>query len=933
MKLRIWKHLCILCITAFAAQAQQEIELYQGREVASRQVLVKLRVNSTAVRQQIQQLAGADIVRALSGSLGIVAIHSRGIDVAGLIATLRNSPLVAYVEPDYIVRASATPNDPYFPQQWSLLNTATPGADIGATSAWNISSGGSANVVGVVDTGIDYTHPDLVANVWSAPSAFTIDLGWGSLTCPAGSHGYNAVARTCDPRDDNQHGTHVSGTIGATGNNAAGVAGVNWNTQIMALKFLDSSGTGSVSAAIESIEFCIQAKATFAGSANPVNVRVLSNSWGGTGFSQALLDEINKANTNEMLFVVAAGNSAQNVDTKPSYPAAFTAPNVISVAATTSTDALASFSNYGRTSIHLGAPGVGIISTVPGGSYAYLSGTSMATPHVSGAAMLILSKCGLNTSQLKSAILGNTDAVASLASVTVTGGRLNVNKAIRSCASQQTGTAAFIKTDSTTAGSWKSQYGAEGYTVVNDGVKAPAYVTVSPTGNSTYTWSQSTTDPRGLQKTSGPDRIAATWYSGTSFYIDLNFTDQAVHQVAVYCVDWDAYGPRAQTVSVLDANDAVIDTRSVTSFTGGRYLVWNLSGHVKIRATSNFTNAVISGIFFGPGAAPAASATYVATDTATQGQWKSKYGGEGYTVINDSAVNPSYVTPVPAGQSTYVWSSSTADPRALQKASASDGIAATWYSDSNYVIDLNFADQATHQVALYCVDWDSYGPRTQTVQVLDTNGNILDSRSLSGFSGGQYLVWNLAGHVQIKLTAVTGNAVMSGIFFGPASTAATKATFITTDTVTQGTWKSKYGADGYLIPGDASVYPGFVSPALLGQSFYLWTASTTDPRAVQKANASDRIAATWYSDTNFLLDLNFTDQVSHQVAVYCMDWDNFGPRIQRVDVLDTNNTVLDTRAVSSFSGGQYLVWNFTGHVKIRFTTVNGNAVISGVFFR
>jgi subtilisin family serine protease len=338
---------------------------------------------------------------------------------------------VGYAEPDYILRPVATPNDPYFPQEWALLNTSVPGADIGATNAWAITTGSTANVVGVVDSGIDYTHPDLAANVWAAPSGFTVQLASGAVTCPAGSHGYNAITRSCDPRDDNNHGTHVSGTIGAAGNNQAGVTGINWTTRIMGLKFIDSTGSGTTSGAIDAIEFALQAKQVFGGAAN---VRVLSNSYGGSGNSQSLLAEINTATAADVLFVAAAGNDSNNNDVTPEYPASYTTANVISVAATTSTDALASFSNYGATSVHLGAPGQNIISTVTNASYGYYSGTSMATPHVSGAAMLVLSRCSLNTANLKSTLLANVDVLPSLTGRTSTGGRLNVFKALQSCA-------------------------------------------------------------------------------------------------------------------------------------------------------------------------------------------------------------------------------------------------------------------------------------------------------------------------------------------------------------------------------------------------------------------------------------------------------------------------------------------------------------------
>ena len=470
MKLRI-SLVSILLLSLVPAWAQVT-PVVNGQDAVAGRVLLRLRTPSSAMLNSIRSLADADDLRQLESTLGLYLLHSRSSRADTLIPLLRTIPGVAYAEPDYIVKGFATPNDPNFSLQWSFSNTATPGADIGASQAWDISTGSTANVVGVVDTGIDYTHPDLAANVWTAPAAFTVNLGWGTLTCPAGSHGYNAIARSCDPKDDHYHGTHVSGTIGATGGNGIGVAGVNWSTRIMGLKFLDSTGSGSTSDAIDAMEFAIQVKAKFAGSSTPANIRVLSNSWGGAGFSQALLDEINKANTNEMLFVVAAGNSAANIDTTPQYPGAFNAPNLISVAATGSDDTLASFSNWGPTRVHLGAPGVSIISTTPSGTYSYLSGTSMATPHVSGAAMLLLSRCSLNTGGLKNALLSNVDPIPSLASKTVTGGRLNVNRAIRACAGispqpqPQQGTASFVGGDLTDEG--KLEIGLWGRRILRD---------------------------------------------------------------------------------------------------------------------------------------------------------------------------------------------------------------------------------------------------------------------------------------------------------------------------------------------------------------------------------------------------------------------------------------------------------------------------------
>jgi hypothetical protein len=222
---------------------------------------------------------------------------------------------------------------------------------------------------------------------------------------------------------------------------------------------------------------------------------------------------------------------------------------------------------------------------------------------------------------------------------------------------------------------------------------------------------------------------------------------------------------------VLDSNGTVLNTQSLTtSFNGGVYLVWNVTGHVKFRVTlTGGTNAVLSGLFFGgpAGAPPTATATFVKTDSTTQGNWQTVYGADGYNIIGDLASNPSYAAPVASGQASYTWAGSTADIRALQKASnPADRIAATWYSGTSFVIDTNITDSAPHQVALYCLDWDTTN-RRQTIDVLDSNGTVLNTQALTtSFNGGVYLVWNVTGHVKFRLTWNAGyNAVISGIFF------------------------------------------------------------------------------------------------------------------------------------------------------------------------
>ena len=307
----------------------------------------------------------------------------------------------------------------------------TQGADIKASLAWDVAEGNKGIVVGMVDSGVDYTHPDLADNMWSAPSSFSVTISGQTITCAAGTHGFNAINRTCDPNDDDGHGTHTAGVVGAKGNSGLGISGISRVANMMALKFLDNTGQGTTANAIAAIEFAIQVKKKFPSAAN---VRVLNASWGGGTFSQALLDEINLAGANDMLFVAAAGNLGENNDSSPHYPAAYNAANLIAVAATDNRDQLAFFSNFGPQTVHLGAPGVDIYSTSQGNSYNRASGTSESAPMVSGAAALVLSACALNTGSLKSNILGSVDLIPSMSGITATGGRLNVNKAIRNCA-------------------------------------------------------------------------------------------------------------------------------------------------------------------------------------------------------------------------------------------------------------------------------------------------------------------------------------------------------------------------------------------------------------------------------------------------------------------------------------------------------------------
>jgi large repetitive protein len=333
-----------------------------------------------------------------------------------------------YAEPDFIAQASGAPvipNDTDFAELWNLHNTGQSGgvvgADVKASEAWSTTTGSADIVVAVIDTGIDYNHPDLAANVWTNAAEIAgnglDDDGDGYVD---DVRGWNFVLGNNNPLDDNGHGSHTSGTLGAVGGNALGVTGVCQHVKIMPLKFLSATGSGANTDAIEAILY-----------ATAHHALLTSNSWGGGGFSQAMKDAIDLANLADVGFIAAAGNSANDNDQVPSYPSSFQSPNVIAVAATDASDAITYFSSYGKTSVHVAAPGLAIYSTTKNGGYATMSGTSMATPHVSGAcALLKAANPNLSFAQIKQSLLTQADAKPTLKNKIMTGGRLNIDKAL-----------------------------------------------------------------------------------------------------------------------------------------------------------------------------------------------------------------------------------------------------------------------------------------------------------------------------------------------------------------------------------------------------------------------------------------------------------------------------------------------------------------------
>jgi subtilisin family serine protease len=348
-------------------------------------------------------------------------------------ATVRNAlrkmqvPLTA-CNPNYALYSTATPNDPFLSSQWAP-------AAMSSASAWNTTTGTKNVTVVVIDTGISLSHPDLVDNLWVNPHEIAGDGvdndGNGYID---DINGINSITNTGNPNDDNNHGTHVAGIIGARGNNGVGISGVNWRVSIAGAKFLDASGTGSTSNAIKCVQYATNLK-RYGGQ----NVVATNNSWGGGGYSSALASAILDAASQNILFIAAAGNSALNLTTTASYPASYNFANMISVASTTSSSSLSSFSNYGASTVHLGAPGSNIYSTIIGG-YASFSGTSMACPQVAGVAALASAMCStpLSASSLKNILLSTGSPLPALNGKTVTGKLVNslgaVNAAATLCA-------------------------------------------------------------------------------------------------------------------------------------------------------------------------------------------------------------------------------------------------------------------------------------------------------------------------------------------------------------------------------------------------------------------------------------------------------------------------------------------------------------------
>lgn len=388
---------CLFIFTTIAItlSAQAKTAVYKEPEAIPGEYVVKLSENvslKATGTEDLQEVLGSYIKSRLEEQ-NIVVIKRPVFETQkSVVNQLKENPYVEIVEPNYIYRASAVEaNDPLLPKLWGMKNTGqkdpsgqegVAGIDISAPEAWNIQTGSKDLVVAVIDTGINYNAEDLSENTWTNEAELNgkpgVDDDNNGYIDDV--HGFNFVTGKGDPLDDHGHGSHCSGTIGAKGNDGKGIVGVAWNVKLMGVKFLSKEGSGSLEGAIKAIDY-----------ATKNGAKIMNNSWGGGAYSETLKQAIERSHKAGVLFIAAAGNETNNNDSNPAYPASYNVPNVLSVAAIDNKGKMATFSNYGKTKVHVAAPGVNIYSTTARG-YDSWSGTSMATPHVTGIAALLASE-------------------------------------------------------------------------------------------------------------------------------------------------------------------------------------------------------------------------------------------------------------------------------------------------------------------------------------------------------------------------------------------------------------------------------------------------------------------------------------------------------------------------------------------------------------
>ncbi|MGO9463511.1 MAG: hypothetical protein ACLQVF_05025, partial [Isosphaeraceae bacterium] len=530
--------------------------------------------------------------------------------------------------------------------------------------------------------------------------------------------------------------------------------------------------------------------------------------------------------------------------------------------------------------------------------------------------------------------------------------------------------AALVKRDSTTEGNWIGAYGSQGSNIIGNAATYPSYATVSVSGQTYTTWAGSTSDPRALQTPGGASRIAACWYSGTSFAVNVNLTDGQAHDVAVYALDWPDYG-RSEQIQVSSASTgAVLDTETISNFNGGLYLQWQITGNVIIQFSGmGGTNAVLSGLFFDPPtptsdvlniSSPSTTdtagtaQTFTVTALGPNGQTDTHYTGTiHFTSTDPHALLPANYTFTAADAGVHTFSA-TLETAGTQSVTATDSTnPSTTGTEPNITVAAAAAssliltgfpntDNASTAANFTVTAYDPYGNvatgYTGTVHFTSTDpqASLPANYTFTAADAGKHnfsATLKTAGTESITTTDMASTSITGTTSATVISSPSASAALLKLDSTTEGNWIGAYGSQGYNIVGSGASYPSYATVSVSGQTYTTWAGSTSDPRALQTPGGASRIAACWYSGTSFTVNVNLTDGQAHDIAVYALDWPDYG-RSEQIQVSNAaTGAVLSTETISNFDAGLYLQWKITGNVIIQFSGMGGtNAVVSGLFF-
>ncbi len=836
--------------------------------------------------------------------------------------------------------APTVPNDPLLDYHFGKIDLPR---------AWAMEKGSADVIVAVLDTGVQIEHPDLAANIFTNTNEIAnngIDDDRNGHVDDV--HGWDFVADDNVANDVVGHGTHVAGTIGAVGDNGIGTSGVAQHVKLLPVKVLGDEGSGTWNQIIAGIKYVTELKK------EGFNIVAMNASLGGAAFPAppALEPALAEANRQGILFVVAAGNSGLNLNGTQEVPAKFSGslPGVITVGATDQVDALASFSNYSEALVDVAAPGVDITSTwptdydallsgepmavSPGGGYNTISGTSMATPVVSGIAALLKShRPGATMDQIKDAILKGAERVSTLAPLYSLPGKVRTAGRVNAYYSLLALDNTLAGRDAATHGNWVNAYGSQGYYVVGDTMNLPiGGMTVD--GATEIAGRAGAANPAGLLSLQQPGKHVLNHLATTgTMKLNFNFADGESHLVTLYMADVERQG-RSQVIELVDVgagrrNDGV----AVSSFQTGKYVTFRVTGTQQVWVTNAAAGrtAVVDGVFVD--AAAVQPLAFVGTDDTSAGAWRTGHGSQGAFIVGQYTGLPDYARLQMSGATGVVRQLRSADKRALERLGDTGGIQAYYATPDVMTLDVNFVDGRTHNVGFHMADYERAG-RVQKIEVINADsGQVADTRLVGDFADGKYLTWRLSGHVAIRITRVAGpSAVLSGIFFDAPRE---RSQFLGIDATTNGNWRGMYGADAAIIPGESGSL-GYISA--LGGQWYGNAANlvNNDPRAPQSilGGFTARGSAYWGTRTTMTFDLDLGDGPAVRTAFYFADYERLN-RAQRVEVVDrSTGAVLATQDIRDFAGkGKYAVFNLAGQVQVRITRLAGvSAVVNGVFF-